>query len=232
MRQYDKDWEMPDHNNISDKNKKLLYKSRSLPHMFDVDKPVFITYRLKFTIPESIMAELTQRKQEWLDTLANLQEIERSEHLKTKDIRYFAWFDDMIGQSRETPQFLHREDITSIIAKAFYYHDEKRYKLMAYCIMPNHVHVLIQPIAQDHGEIFSVQHIIYTWKRFTANAINRLMGRKGSLWLKESYDRMVRDDNELHKVVSYILENPVKAKLVEDWREWKGSYVCGELTPA
>ena len=93
----------------------------------------------------------------------------------------------------------------------------------------NTPHVLIVPLVQDDGNIFPISHIIYTWKKYTATAINKVLGKKGSLWQKESYDSLIRNENGLGQALEYIVNNPVKAGLVEDWRDWKGTYVKSGL---
>ena len=58
-----------------------------------------------------------------------------------------------------------------------------------------------------------------------AGRINAALGQQGSLWQKECYDHLVRDIDELNRIVDYIVENPVKAGLAEDWKQWKGTYL-------
>ncbi len=222
---------MIEHNNISPENQKYTYKSRCLPHLFDIDKAVFITFRLKFSIPRRMLQELEGRKNTWLQELSKLSETEQREQLNTKDIRLYQWFDELLNRSDETPHILQRDDVAEIVATTFHFHDNIRYQLLAYCIMPNHVHVLFLPKMQENGDVFSPQHIVYTWKRYSANSINKLLNQKGSVWQKESFDRMVRDENELYKVLEYIMLNPVQAKLVSDWRDWKRTFVCESLRP-
>lgn len=216
---------MHDHNNIAQENQKFRYRSRNLPHMFDVDKPIFITYRLKFALPQKVIDTYARQKEEWTRQLTELAAEEQKEMLKSKDSLFFAWFDALLAQSPDVPRLLHREEIRNIITESFKRFDGVRYRLMAYSIMPNHVHVLILPKTQEDGKIFSLQHIVYTWKKFTANTINKRLGRSGSLWQREVYDRLVRNENELNKVVDYILQNPVKAGLVNEWKEWPGNYL-------
>ena len=220
---------MNTHNNISNENMKFQYKSRNLPHMFDVEKPVFITYRLNFTIPKAVAEEYERRIKEWTEEIAKLPEEDKKLKLNDKNARSFAWFDELIAKSDEVPQLLHKEGFREIIEESFKHFDGIRYKLLCYCIMSNHVHVLISPLLQDDGKIFSIPHIVYTWKKYTAAAINKLMESKGNLWQKEIYDRLVRDEKELGRVVEYILNNPVKAGLVAQWWQWKGNYVHSEL---
>jgi REP-associated tyrosine transposase len=61
-------------------------------------------------------------------------------------------------------------------------------------------------------------------KGFTAWECNRALGRKGTFWQQESYDHVIRDSAEFQRIVRYVLNNPVKAGLVKDWREWKWNY--------
>jgi len=169
--------------------------------------------------------EYNQRRADWHSRLKELNDQEKAEASKTKDGIFFAWFDELISQSKEVPQILHRDELRSIIAGALSYHDNIRYELLAYCIMPNHVHVLILPIINHNDTIFSPARILFTWKRFTTKAINKTLNRKGALWQKENYDRMVRDETELYNTINYIIQNPVKAGLVSQWEDWAGTYV-------
>ena len=61
-------------------------------------------------------------------------------------------------------------------------------------------------------------------KRISAGDCNKVLGRKGKFWQEESYDRWVRNDRELYFVIRYVLLNPVKAGLVENWNDWKYTY--------
>jgi len=88
---------------------------------------------------------------------------------------------------------------------------------------------LIFPLKDSDGQMFSPAGITYSWKRYTANQINKLMNKKESLWQRESYDRMVRNEDEMCRTIEYILNNPVKAGLVTEWKDWRGSYLCEEF---
>jgi REP element-mobilizing transposase RayT len=81
--------------------------------------------------------------------------------------------------------------------------------------MPNHVHVLIQL-----REGYPMHKIIHSWKSFTANEANKLLGLKGPFWYHEYYDRFIRDQRHFDNAVRYIHENPVKAGLVEKPEDW------------
>ncbi len=89
----------------------------------------------------------------------------------------------------------------------------QRYELFAACVMPDHVHLLIQPMikgnaADGSAEFFSLTEIMHSIKSWTAHEINRLQGEEGGLWQKEWFDRFTRSDRDLAEKYRYILNNP------------------------
>lgn len=68
--------------------------------------------------------------------------------------------------------------------------------------MPNHVHVLCQPM-----EGRTLSGIVASWKKFTARQINDVLGQEGMLWQKESFDTLVRSERHFQDVVRYIKKN-------------------------
>lgn len=101
------------------------------------------------------------------------------------------------------------------------FHAEKKYRLYAGVVMETHVHLVLQPLQEPGGVFYSIAQIMHSIKSYSANRIQRLLNRKGNIWLGESYDRIVRDDAEFLEKLNYIVNNPVKAGLVampEDYR--------------
>ena len=89
------------------------------------------------------------------------------------------------------------------------------YDLHAWVIMPNHVHVLYRP-----AEGQTLGSVVGRWKSCVAHDVNRRFGRSGALWMRECWDRFIRDEEHYYRVKAYIHDNPVKARLVvrpEDW---------------
>ena len=140
----------------------------------------------------------------------------------------FAQWDGALNQLDKGPRWLERSEIATIVADAMHYLDHRKYDLIAYCIMPNHVHVIFKPLikAQDEqGEhYYPLREIMQSLKGFTAWKINRILKQKGPFWQEESYDHFVRDNGELQRIVEYVLMNPVKAGLVDNPEFWKWSY--------
>jgi putative transposase len=117
--------------------------------------------------------------------------------------------------------------VAEIVAEALHYRDGKVYRLHAFSIVPNHVHVVFKPlpvIGSDYPADQALASIMQSLKGYTAFKCNRLLGREGEFWAHESYDHFIRDSHEWHRILAYVLNNPVKAGYVERWREWKWSY--------
>lgn len=105
-----------------------------------------------------------------------------------------------------------------IVSDALKYFDGERYELGCYVVMPDHVHAVIRPLAPRENPL---ETILQSRKLRTARAINALVGRSGTLWQEESFDRIIRDEEHLYRCIQYIGRNPRMAGLVgENWRRW------------
>ena len=123
---------------------------------------------------------------------------------------------------------------------------DRRYELYAAAVMPDHVHLLLEPqIKEDTASgdpvFFSLTEILHTIKSFTAHEINKLAGGSGPVWEKESFDRLIRSERDLREKFEYITRNPWDANVVgadEDypwvwWPEEEASRRAAEMsTPA
>jgi putative transposase len=114
---------------------------------------------------------------------------------------------------------LTRENIAPIILNTLVYYANKRYYLYDHTVMPDHIHFILQPIERNET-VEPLGDILGDIKSYTAHKINDQLGRKGSLWLDESYDRIIRDEKEYRKFARYIFENPERAGLVENAEDW------------
>jgi REP element-mobilizing transposase RayT len=114
--------------------------------------------------------------------------------------------------------WLREPKISMLVEAALLYFDGARYRMLAWCIMPNHVHVMIEQV-----EGHRLGDIVGAWKRFTALRANRLLRRRGPFWQTEYFDRFIRDETHYHTALTYIEDNPVKASLVKVASEWSWS---------
>jgi putative transposase len=208
---------------------------RNLPHWFVPDAWHFVTYRLADTIPVAILHQLREtRDTRWQQekNAGNVTPALREQLHK----QFFAAYDRFLDHSRDI-DWLARPKIAALIRGNLYHHHGRKYHLLAYCIMPNHVHVLFRPLDAEAAEKateadFSdekpdskgaLANIMHSLKSYTANEANKLLQRTGQFWQHESYDHWVRDEGELERIVAYIVWNPVKANLVSKPHDWNFS---------
>jgi len=114
--------------------------------------------------------------------------------------------------------FLKRPDVADLVQAALLHFDGERYALLAWCVMPNHVHVVIE---QRLGR--SLADVVHSWKSFTAKRINTALARQGALWLPDYFDRYLRSDAHLAATIAYVEANPVAAGLALQAAEWPWS---------
>ena len=114
--------------------------------------------------------------------------------------------------------WLRQPDIAALVEGALRHFDGERYRLLAWCIMPNHVHVLIET-----KEGFPLGSVLHSWKSFTSGEANKLLGRRGEFWQREYLDRYVRNAEHYAAVIAYIEGNPVNAGLARLKTEWSWS---------
>jgi len=115
---------------------------------------------------------------------------------------------------------LKRPENASIVRATLEYFDGVRYRLIAWVVMPNHVHAMIEQIAGNR-----LGDIVHSWKSYSANAINARAGTEGSVWAPDYFDRYIRDERHHWNTIRYIEDNPVKAGLVAQAADWPFSSV-------
>lgn len=114
--------------------------------------------------------------------------------------------------------FFKSPEAAAIIENALLHFDGERYRLLAWCVMSNHVHVIAEQL-----EGWPLANVVHSWKSFTANEVNRLLSRSGPLWQREYFDRFMRHDDHLNTTIAYVETNPVAAGLAETPQDWRWS---------
>jgi REP element-mobilizing transposase RayT len=109
---------------------------------------------------------------------------------------------------------LRQPAIADLVAGALRHFEGQRYILHSWCVMPNHVHVIVQPLPGH-----DLSKIIHSWKSFTAHEINHRLGRTGDVWQHDAYNHIIRSAKEYSFQIAYVWENPDKAQLPSwHWR--------------
>ena len=191
----------------------LIHYQRNLPHQLLPGETLFITFRLADSLPQAVLDQL---RTNFETAEAEADDDERY----ARQRRYFGRFDQQLDGATSGPTWLRQPAVAQLVAQGLHFYAGKRYNLVCYCIMSNHVHLVVglpeeaPPLAQT----------LQALKGYTANQANKLLGRSGQFWQRESYDHTIRNTGELARVVAYVVNNPVKAGLVEDWQHWPYTY--------
>ena len=186
--------------NIVDDQEPIGWHSRGyLPH-FDAGE-VFqsITFRLHDSMPQSVI-------EGWKLELAH-----DSEEVEDK-LRYRieAYLDRGLGAC-----YLGDRRVGSLVQSALLHFDGERYRLSAWVVMPNHVHLLAAPLPNH-----SLSGIMHSIKSYTSQEANKVLARKGRFWFEDYFDRYIRNAQHYENAVSYIESNPVRAGLCSLPWEW------------
>jgi len=187
----------------------------------------FISYRLAFSIPANILELLSNYKTSMLHTLSAKQENKLRKNGFTYNFDLFKKTDSYLDDSLNSPNWLENQRIADIIIDSLIYNNDKLYKLHYCIIMPNHVHLVVQPLKNGY-EYFSLAKIMKEHKSFTARQSNKLLQRSGQFWHHENYDHYIRNDEEYYRIKDYVLNNPVKAGLIDHYKNWEKKLILIE----
>ena len=264
----------------------MLNTRRKLPHKQLAGSVLFATWRLSFDLPASILKALKeQQTQQNLFSTAAEGATEAYSGIPEDEQNHdpnFQLYDDLIGKYNLREHNLSCEPYLSIIKQVIHHDDNLKYDLYAYCIMPNHVHMVLKPLTvmahascaegsrgdchydsasspshvlcadgsrgdchhgtviahascadnanpvQPQAQYHKITKITRDIKSISAHKINQALHRSGNLWMAESYDHIIRTEPELIKTLEYVICNPVKAGLVDEWKHWTGSYLSDQ----
>jgi len=183
-----------------------------LPHWTREGAIYSITFRLADSLPvvqawEFERLDIVKTARQMNRSLTRTEE-KRLDELFSKKVE--AYLDAGAGSS-----WMRRDDVAGLVAGALLHFEGTRYRLAAWCVMPNQVHAVTQPLAG-----YGLSEIVHSWKSFTGLAANRLIGRTGQFWQPEPYDHLIRDEDDFRRQVDYVLTNPNRAGL-KNWK-WVG----------
>lgn len=198
---------------------------RHLPHLQPPGATLFITFRLVGSLPSEVLQQLcaeTKRVDAILARISSSQERVQRAYLEQR--RLFGGWDAELHMTQDGPFWLQEPQVAAMVAESLHYRSDRVYDLDAFCIMPNHVHVVFTPLLKADGTYHAMSAIMHSLKRYTARQANLMLGRGGDFWQHENYDHVVRDEAEWHRIITYVLNNPVKAGLVKQWDEWPWTY--------
>lgn len=187
------------------------YKRR-LPHWRQEGATYFVTFRLADSIPQQHLQALKRWRRLW----------ERENPEPRTDDQWKAlareitnktehWLDEGYGEC-----VFRRSEVADLMQESLLKFQDERFLTSCFVVMPNHVHVVMKPLGEH-----DLETILKNMKGFVSRRTNILTGRSGTLWEEESYDRIIRDEEHLYRVIQYIGRNPSKAGLCDaDYVLW------------
>jgi len=203
--------------------------ARHLPHQIPPDTPIFITWNLKGAMPTSEIEAVRRERARLEARPPRTGEITADRRIRESKI-LFAAADRYLDPAVDGPANLGDPNAARIVDDFIRSGAGQHYGLFAWCVMSNHVHVLLKP----NGELKDVMQRIKGSTSFRINALQRERGR--ILWQDESYDHWVRDEEELFRIIGYIENNPVAAGLCQHPADWpwssarlRSDWVAGEV---
>ncbi len=201
------------------------YYDRKLPHFQPPGATLFVTFRLAGSLPAYVIQNLRDEFSSFQTNLESSHDPDKFEKkIYAEQRRYFGKWDKALDTSTTGPFWLRNEKIASVVSESLHFLNNQRYELDAFSIMPNHVHAVFKPLPIESDEYYSLSGIMHSLKRHTALEANKILNRKGQFWQHECYDHVVRDEAEHHRIIQYVINNPVAAGLVAEWRDWPWTY--------
>ena len=176
------------------------YNRGYLPHFDQGRTYQFITYRLGDSLPKAVFAKYKILKE------------------NNKHDHHFH-LEDSLDKAHGSC-ILKQKLVANIVMENWLHFHHTKYAIQSCTIMPNHVHILIQTF-----DGYALADIIHSWKSYTSSAINNVLGRTGSVWAREYWDRYIRNEDHYFQTMHYILQNPVKAGFCKTAKDWPRSRI-------
>jgi len=198
-------------------NRDGWYSRGYFPHFEGEGLAQHVCFHLFDSLPQTILS----RWREEIDALHNKADTSTDKNRELRK-RIHEFLDSGYGSC-----LLGDVRLAKIVEESLLHFDGARYALHAWCVMPNHVHTLFTP---NYG--YKMSTIVHSWKSFTANECNKVLGRTGSFWHREPFDRYVRNERHFRNAITYIENNPVKAGLSEKPEDWQWSSAGRRLSGA
>ncbi len=171
-----------------------------LPHFDGGELAQFVTFRLYDALPRDVLIR-------WKEEL-KLEKSAEAESVMRRRVE--AYLDQGHGSC-----YLRDSQVAGMVQNALLFHNTTKYRLAAWVVMPNHVHILCMPSTG-----YGLAEIMHSVKSFTSSEANKMLHRSGRFWQKEYFDRYIRNPRHFAKVVAYVENNPVKANLCDKAEDW------------
>jgi 1-hydroxy-2-methyl-2-(E)-butenyl 4-diphosphate synthase len=196
-----------------------IRSSSYLPHWRIPGATYAVTFRLHDSLPQEAVRVYNERRQILAARME--QELERAGsrnalpsllEIRSQLAKLYNEVVDAALHEGSGNCYLRNPEIAGTVHDALHHFEGVRYRLIAWSVMPNHVHAILQP-ASGH----ELEDILQSWKSFTAKTANRVLGLSGTFWQPEYYDHLIRDGEDYRAQIRYVVENPEKARSSAEW---------------
>lgn len=209
------------------------YYRRHLPHYQPPGATIFLTWRLHGSLPRGALDRIADERRRLEQLPPQSSETPRDRMLRHSK-KLLALTDDLLARNDAGPHWLSDEGVAGLVVDAFFFHTGRLYTLLAFVVMPNHVHVLLTPspvevMAQGQARkpdprYVPLAKITQSLKGYTGREANRLLGRTGQpFWQDESYDHCARSEAEVERIAAYIESDPIRSGMVTSLEGWRWS---------
>ena len=202
-----------------------------LPHWTRYAGWYSVTFRLWDSLPQQVLESWLFERENIIKTAKQLKR-EVSKHEEQRLAHLYSEKVERYLDAGHGACYMKDERVAVLVKNALLHFDGKRYAIAAWCVMPNHVHVVVKPFsgtASTAGTVVprsELPEILDSWKSFTSKQVNKLLNRSGDFWQAEYYDHLTRDHAEFRHAVRYVLNNPINAGL-KNWK-WVGLTETGK----
>jgi REP element-mobilizing transposase RayT len=194
-----------------------------LPHQVPQGFPLFVTWNLKGSLPQRVVADLERERERLEKEARRAGEADADRKLRHGKL-LFAKRDAYLDTARDGPRHLQDPRAAAEVVESIIWGVPERYDLYAFVVLANHAHVLLTPKV-------ALEVCTQGIKGYTAYRINLLQNQRGRVfWQDESYDHWARDEEELLRIIAYIENNPVAAGLCAQAELWAWSSAAWRKT--
>ncbi len=184
----------------------------------------FATLRLSGSLPPHVLRELSEQRKACQNVLARLVKAPSNDAARAEEeLTCLEELDRYLARHRTGPLWLAETPIATMTADALRQKDGVEYDLLLYCIMPNHLHCIIDT-GRFHGEQPSASKVLSAVKRQTAHEANALLHRTGPFWEHDHLEYPVSTAEVMRRILWEVLSDPVRSDLCPAWHEWPWSY--------
>jgi REP element-mobilizing transposase RayT len=182
-----------------------------LPHWTKDTSIYSVTFRLADSLPKAVVEAWAAEREIIIQTAKQMNRPLTQDEEKRLQFLFSEKVDSYMDAGHGACH-MKKPAVAQIVTNTLRHFDGQRYRLLAWCVMPNHVHVVFEPLPDC-----DLSNILHSWKSFSANLANSTLKRKGEFWQPEYFDHLIRDEADLSHSIEYVLGNPEKAGL----KNWK-----------